>query len=666
MLRNVSILFLSIGLLASEPKIIERSAWFFDDSNTTRSGEPTNLKYFQYYDLMPDEVNLEIFKEKNLSAFAGKKIFVGYGVVDPTGSDCRVFPPSQTGMENDVTVCLPWWRIERDYQLSASTALDMEQFFCTMPKPRPPKLVNVCQKWEDVRNYQYPGGKVTCTSYYNRLLSSECWDNPKQAACFVNNCSEYVKKNCTHVASVMGERTQLTTVKYGTPSTGDSGIGPTAVDTKIDVLTYQYQCPAGALVPNQRCTEQKTALMFPYECKPDNPNTRLDDGEYVYCDSDKPQYDGGGNIVGFLGKCGDGRQIMCDVDRLSETKLECVNPKYSDNEKVNHSTTTQIRGYEEKSVDVLSGQPDIYSADQNCVRANTIADARNVEIFVKIRGEGYIDDDIYVLRHKSDGGHIKVYCNMQHNENAGSRKSYNGEIMQCIDNDGVYSFNQTVQIDSTDIVSIQQATENENANPTPFVLGRTHYLSTKVTIDDVLAAPAGDRATYPFYPELTYLKLWDNTLGAFSLMFPFSGAYRIQFFNKEGDLVGDETVGVDDFETISKQGHIQLKLAKKMVLANGKTTENSCLDDDLVEWGGGVFGGKGSKDGKPCIAPDDAHVQKMAIYNVLVRDLLTGSITPIPLVYPLAYPNRIYVSKLNVYEKRKYRCYQPFPFQLNQ
>jgi len=86
----------------------------------------------------------------------------------------------------------------------------------------------------------------------------------------------------------------------------------------------------------------------------------------------------------------------------------------------------------------------------------------------------------------------------------------------------------------------------------------------------------------------------------------------------------------------------------------------ACLDDDFVEWGGGVYGGHGSKDNKSCSIPNDSYSKSHAVYTVIIKDLFTGVTTRVPLVYPIDYPNRIYISKLHVYEHRVYRCYKPF------
>ena len=654
------LIFGFVYILYAGVDVTERKNWFANDINTTMSGSPTNLKFFKEYDLLPDEIALELFKEQDMTALAGKRIFVGYGVADPTGTDCRVFSPEYTGMDQNATVCLPWWRIERDYQLSASTTTDFEQFFCTMPQPRPPKLVNVCSEWQKLSTkYDYPGGKVTCTSYYNRLLSASCWENPKQPACFVNNCSEYVKKNCTNVQNVMGDKTTLNTVKYA----NDGERAPVSFETKVDVLTYQYECPAGALIPNQKCLAEKSVLMFPYECKADNKSTMVDDGEYVYCDEKKAQYNASGNIVGFLGMCSDGRTVMCEANGLTETKMECTAPIYKEVAQTAVKETYENRNYIEKSVDVLSGETDIYSENPLCVRSNTIADSRDREIYIKIRGAGYLDDDIFVIRHLMEGTNVKEYCNMQHG-GPNPVKMYNGNLLSCIPNNGNYSFNKEVKINASDIVTIQQASENQLVSTQDMTLGRNHYISTKVTIDDILAVPDISVDSHPMYPFAwsggMYLKTWDNALTSLAIMFPFSGSYLFQFYNKNGDVVGQSTIGLEEFEAISEDGYYRLQLGKTMALADGISSSNACVDDDLVDIGGGVFGGRGSKTGASCASPVDSYAQKNAISTIVVRDLLTGSISQIPLVYPLPYPNMIFVSKLNVYERRKYRCYNNF------
>ena len=642
---------------AEKPKIADRGVWTFTDNNTTASGQPSNLKFLKYYDVLPDEISIKILDKRDLSKFVGKHLYVGYGVVDPRGKDCRIFTKKETGMDNNVTICLPWWRIERRYQKTLMNIKDVSDILCEMPTPHPPIKCNVCEEWEDAGKLSTTGGKVTCTSYYNRLESADCWNNPKQAKCFVDNCSIYVKNHCTYVEAVMGNTKNLTTAQYK----GDNYL-PT--ETKINVVSYQYQCPAGTITPFTKCNKEQSVLMYPYECSPDNPDTPEDDSVYIYCDENKPQYDSSGKIVGFLGKCPGNKEVMCDVNSFSQTTRKCIEPIHAEINATSYTSSIEDKTYKEYTVDVLSGETDIYASKPNCVRANTVGDARDRIITAHIKGDGSLDDDIYVLRHRGDGSHLKVYCNMQHAENLGSRKVYDGDTLQCIDNNGNYSFSKNIDIDSNDIVTVQESTEKENTDGTPFIPGRTHYNSTKVEIDGKVVAPETMLSEFPYYPSIyhPWLATWENCTATLSILFPYAGAYQILFYNKDGNIVAKKSINMDDFDNIKNSDYIQLKLAKQMEYAPGfdKNSKTACLDDDWAEWGGGVFGGKNSKTGTTCQTPDDDFVKKHAIYKIMVKDLLTGNITPIPLVYPLPYPNRVFISKLKLYELRKYRCYNKF------
>jgi len=658
-IKTIIYLFLITTLsFAEKPVILDRDSWTFEDTNTTASGIPSNLKFLKYYDVIPDEVSIEILNKRDLSSFAGKHVYVGYGVVDPHGNDCKIFTPENTGMENNVTICLPWWRIERDYQKSLMNIKDISDILCELPTPHPPIRYDICKEWANTGDLSTTGGKVTCTSYYNRLESADCWANPKQSKCLVDNCSIYTKNNCTYVGAVMGDAKNLPTAQY-------KGNNYLPTETKLNVVSYQYKCPAGTVTPYTQCKNKQSVLMFPYECAPDNPDTVEDDSVYVYCNEKKPQYDNSGNAIGFLGKCPDSKDIVCDVDSFSQTTRICQEPINTEINTTSFTSSVEEKTFKEFTVDVLSGEVDIYAEKPNCVRSNTVDAARDRIITAHIKGVGSLDDDIYVLRHRSDGSHLKVYCNMQHNENHGSRKSYNGSVLQCIDNNGNYSFNKNIEIDSSDIVTIQQNTENENSNGTPFAGGRTHYNSSKVEIDGITAAPETNTPAYPYYPSNGgyNMRIWENNTATLSIMFPYTGAYQIFFFNKTGDMVAKQDISMDDFDDMKNADYIQLKLARQMDDAPGFDRDNTataCIDDDWSEWGGGVYGGKASKTGTPCQIPNDSFVKSKAVYKVIVKDLLTGNITPIPLVYPLPYPNRVFVSKLKLYELRKYRCYDEF------
>lgn len=638
------------------PNTVERTGWFFNNTDTAESGSPSNLKYFKHFSALPEEITMKVFEDQDLSHLAGKHLFVGYGIVDPKNGDCKVFKKEDTGYDNDMTVCLPYWRIEREYVTTQTQEVIQNQVIKDIVKnSRPPIMYNYCKEWIDGKSY--PGGKTTCTSYYDRLAGGDCWDNPKQSKCWVDNCGQNIKDFCQYLGNAVGDTETLKT------ATIDGSSIPKADDTKVGLVSHQYNCPSGPLSEDIKCVDQQDAIIYPQECETD---------VYEYCDDKRPRLDSNGDLLGYEGTCSNGKEIFCEANTFNNTLKICKEPIYQTFENIVNQTASLTRTYDTYYVDVLSGEEDIYMAKDNCLRSNTIEDAREQQLYVKIVGNGFLDDDIHVLRHKVDGSHTKVYCNMQHNENKGSRKAYNGEILQCIDNNGNYSFNRTVGIDVTDIVSVQQASENENATGTPFAIGRNHYSSTKLLIDDIEVAPSTFASDFPYYPRnSSHLRTWDNTVSTFSILFPFAGAYDIRFYNKSGEEIAKKVIGIEAFKELSSNGAMNLKLGRDMKLASN--IEDDEIDEDgsiislkanredaWVEWGGGVFGGKDSLSGQSCSKPNDSYVKNNAVYNILVKDLLTGAITPIPLVYPLAYPNRIFISKLKVYEKREYRCYKDF------
>lgn len=654
MIKHIFMLICIIySLNAENAETVRRTDWKYNTTDTLQTANPSQLKYFKYYDNLPDEINLKIFNEQDLSHLAGKKVVVGYGVADKKGTDCKVFLASDIGELQDITVCLPWWRIEREYKRkdAANSGLSVIDKLKT---PKAPMTINYCGAYSDGKDY--PGGLVACTTYFDRNAGGDCWDNPEQQECYVDNCGIEVKERCDYLDSATGKVETLPS------SVLDSTGTPTQMETKVKLTSHRYECPSGPLVSEVECTDEQNVIVYPFECALDNPATEIDDGEYIYCDENRPIKDAAGKVEAFAGTCSDGREVRCEANKFQNTTRICVEPIY-ETEIISELKGTEMqRTYDEMIVDVLSGEPDVYSSDENCLRANTVEDAREQELYVKIVGSGSLDDDIYILKHKTDGSHSKIYCNMQHAEDKGSRKSYNGEVLQCIDNNGSYSFNQTVSIDTTDIVSVQQNSENENATGTPFALGRNHYSSTKVAIDGIEVAPNTYPSNFPYYPKNgSHLRTWDNTNSTLSILFPFAGAYELYFYNAQNEEMAVAYLDIEDFKEIAINGSLQLMLGRQMKLAPGMQESSANRDDMWVEWGGGTYGGKNSKTGATVSSPKDGYVKDNAVTNIIAKDLLTGAIVPIPLTYPVAYPNRIFISKLKVYEYRKYRCYDDFP-----
>lgn len=641
----------------AETQAIGRGAWFYDETNTSTSADPSSLKYLKYYDQMPDEIVLEAFKNIDLSQLGDKKIYIGYGTVDPKGVSCRTFDSIYTSDGQAKTICLPWWRIEREYQLSAKIGQDLAGFLNTLPVRYPPKNVKVCEEYEVFEKTQ--GGNVVCTTYYDKGRDKDCNKNPIQQKCLVDNCSANLKKNCTLIGVEQGEKTTLTNA-YSTG--GGAPVGKD--DAKQDLKSYQYKCPDGFL-PQQRCLKEQTAMMFPYECKAPTVNGGKD-GEYVYCSKDKPTYSGG-TLIGFMGKCSDGRDILCPVNTYDRTVKEGKDPIYQATAVETSPARQDVRKYTEHSVNVLTGEPDIYSENPDCVRMNTVAEAREQVLNIRMVAQGNLDDDLYAIQHKADGSQKTFYCNQQHFNGS---LSYNGHSLstsgagddKCVLNTGYYDFDKTGPIDITDIVTIQQ----NSSTSSDFLHERREFGSTAVKVDGVNVTPAVNCGIFPEYPcaifahDMYLIKAWDNGLGTLGIMFPFAGAYKLYFYDSANNLQAQGILKEDDFRSMGGD-FLQLKLGKVMSLATGISEDKACRDDEWVEFGGGVYGGKGSITGEECATPIDSAVKSSSINKIIVRDLLTGAVTPLHLAFPLPYPNRVFVSKLKVYEARKYRCYEQFP-----
>ncbi|MBW6487541.1 hypothetical protein [Sulfurimonas sp.] len=654
---------------------VERdSAYFLNSKVTSNTAEPTALQYYEFKENLPNEISIDIYKNKDMSALEGKKIFVGYGSIDPTGEDCKVFTPDVTGQENNISVCLPWWRVEREYAIEKDTGVqgdDFRAFIATMQRPRPPKNVSVCNAWQS--SAQLPSGKVTCTTYYDKTISDECFNNPIQAQCKKNNCGTWVEENCERSGRSIGyEVESLYNVEI-------SSATPQTYESKVDLVTEQFVCPGGSFTNFANCIDEVTVAMHPYECKPDDPSTPLDDSIMKYCDENQPVRDiTTGNIVGFVGTCpveasnnGQAFEVTCRVDSFRQTRNVCTEQGAT----ITNTTTDIIDQsydlhYTVHDANVLSGAVDVYATREDCVRSNTIEESREDVTYIMAKGSGYLDDDIYLTVHHADDTHSVVYCNQQHNANQGSKLNFAemGGVVQCIPNSGHYSFNQQVTINEGDIVSVQQASEFEDSGLNGFegsFSARNHYISSKVVIDNIEATPSVYKEDFPYYPKYseTYLKLWDNTLGSLAIMFPYVGYYKLYFYNNDGELVAQQDIAGSDFDLLTNSiSFKQLFLADQFETApelNANNEDSLCLQDNFVDYGGGVYGNKGSKTGEYCQAQASGTYSKSkAIKRVIIKDMLTSTYTVIPLVYPLGYPNRVFISKLKLYENREYFCYE--------
>jgi len=656
------LLAIFISNLSANNPVISGDGNLYQSSDVAQSESNSSVKFLKYYKLMPDEVSLTIFKDMDLSSLGSKKLLIGYGMGNPSGKNCKIFKKEDTGNPTDVTICVPWFRIEREYMVPPTDASsNFVPFIDEMAAQRIPMLVNYCNKYSD--NKVYPGGLIACTTYFSTINSAACRDNPKLDECRVDNCAQGIRDKCEYLTSVIGD---VETLDGAIKDASDGS--PVQDHTKVELTSHQFMCPSGPISEKVKCQEQETTLVYPEECIADDISTIKDDPVLTYCNEADPVRDLDNKIIGFNGTCADGRSVVCRTEQADTTTRRCSDPIYESAEELTVSTVEQLRNYVERTVFVSSDLLDPHADEENCLRVNDINDARGyTQLSTHIIGNGYLDDDIYIFKHFNNSGHYKIYCNMQHSGN-NALMSYNGSMIQCLKNSGNYSFDKVVPIEHNDIVSVQQASELDKSTSTP-LFERNHYGSTQVTINGIKVAPETKAHLFPYYPaQSPWLKTWDNGLGTLSLLFPFTGAYEIYFYNKDGEEVISRAINDEDFITASSLGSKQLMLGKDMKLNPDMEDDdaNSGLlkanrKDDWVEWGGGVYGGRNSTSGAACSSPNDNYVKANAIYNIVIKDLLTSAITTIPLTYPLAYPNRVFISKLKVDEKRIYRCYEDFP-----
>jgi hypothetical protein len=57
--------FISISI-ADNANTVKRDNWQYNTTSTLETAEPTNLKYYKYFDNIPDEISLKIFDKQDL------------------------------------------------------------------------------------------------------------------------------------------------------------------------------------------------------------------------------------------------------------------------------------------------------------------------------------------------------------------------------------------------------------------------------------------------------------------------------------------------------------------------------------------------------------------------------------------------------------------------
>lgn len=379
-----------------------------------------------------------IFENKDYTGKEKVGIGFGYGTGKFENKDCKTFKSSVTGKTE--RICLPWWKIEREYDKKDGSQLiqnaEINKALTQITTPMEGKRVKVCTKVDPYANAIYNSSSkiVTCTSYYSKLVSKSCAENPKQAECFIDNCSIAVKNNCKK-RNVF----EFTNANKGVfVKTDDEGNSYEDLDdTKVDVKGYSYECPSTSNITiNHKCLETQEVIMNPANCG-DTDVVEEDDilkgkSGWIYCDKNKAIYDSKGVIQGFEGICPSGKKVVCGVNQLKSITKVCKVPTYEDVVTKVVSSKTIKRSCQDVYVDVGAGEVDVYKDSDKCYRINSSDDARGGTHKIDLRVNGRVptmrfsavnesqkggrEDDIFCIK---TGDNSKLPSNCQNNSSSG-------------------------------------------------------------------------------------------------------------------------------------------------------------------------------------------------------------------------------------------------------
>ncbi|PAF50651.1 hypothetical protein [Helicobacter sp. 13S00477-4] len=366
---------------------------------------PSDKKPFAYYEhLSPSYDLIPLFEDKDMSDKASEQLNFGYGSGDyDSSSDCKVFTAGGITKK----ICLPWWRIEREYDEKIDKIIPDKGFQKAMRAlvvPMVGKMVEVCTKIDPNANSFFNKDTPTtlnCTSYYNKLAGEDCFTNPMQKKCFVDNCPIKVKQNCKLKSTLdFGQKdekgNELATLKTKISVPDKSSADNSEIQlegTRLALKTYTYECPAVNDVEiNQVCLQTETVTMNPADCsdiRKDGVELSKEDkskiagdiirlkSDYTYCDTNRPIMDSLGNLTGFKGTCATNqKEVVCGINQVQRTTRTCVLPIFK-TELYDDVKTQEIqKECKDVSVNIMKGDEDIYASDPTCLRMNTAADSR--------------------------------------------------------------------------------------------------------------------------------------------------------------------------------------------------------------------------------------------------------------------------------------------------
>lgn len=169
------------------------------------------------------------------------------------------------------------------------------------------------------------------------------------------------------------------------------------------------------------------------------------------------------------------------------------------------------------------------------------------------------------------------------------------------------------------------------------------------------------------YHKRTLTSHYFGATNSVTLVVPYIGDYEIAGYNKYGQLIGKAKVLQSAFiggEAVMK--HTQAYLGSSMQIAPGVAGGDACVNDTMVEVGGGVqgpyyeMGDTGTYANFTCGRGNYEYTKEHAITELTIRPLTAETPFRVRLPKPLPYANRIWVASMGLNETREYRCFSDF------
>ena len=348
-------------------------------------------------------------------------------------------------------VCLPWWKIQREWQLPSSSpevfkfnghSYDFEyakylidypltRIVCTIPAPK------ALQAYQNGSSFQ-----ESCESYESMRQSPSCIYDISKPICQVNQCAGYIQDHCTPEPSQDITLSGVKNYQYGYIMIHGAN---TRVKVKQNIKIHMYKCTPPPPVESQ-CKQFEKVKVFPKTCPDSNQCSQLAtclkndvttseqcQAEYkcvkTYGSVDNPVY-ANGVLIGFNGICPDGKTVMAPIKRLYSSTSKCLvyNQIKDTNTTIKSCTSHAISTNETVSTAITT--KDIYQSNPRCIRTNNMAEAEpSVKMVFQYTNEGFMNTDIqkvYIDGHTKNNSSTAP-TNYLDNSSATTDKAFSGQ-----------------------------------------------------------------------------------------------------------------------------------------------------------------------------------------------------------------------------------------------